>query len=301
MTVTTKPTPRNSTFPKVRNVRLPRPLNKQLLKLDPYNERVKLFGVTAEILADPEAQRAIEHRFDEDDRFSKLIVYARGDDEDAWQGLGYAREGRIVRFFKDGSDATLWTRYSDWARGLSDAAEEDDEKALKIALDKEPVDQPLIPGEFKVKRAKRKDAERISELLQQTFADYPVDTSPKSLSRLIFRNSSIYLLAELDGEIAAMACAELDHSYKNAEISDCVTRPAHRGRGLMVGLMDKLIQRVVSRYRITDFYSLAKSDEIGMNSALSRAGFTYDGRLVNNCRMSGGWSNINVWWRTEAR
>lgn len=287
----------NGSPPVERFERFPPPLHGHLSTLDPHNERIKMFGVTADVVADPEARSILRRKFDESDAFTKLTAYAPDGAAAKWEDLGFRKEGRIANFFRDGTDATIWTRYSDESRSESEA-EAREKEVLEIALSKDPVDSPLLPGEFELRYATPDDAGRISALLRATFPEYPSDISTDNLRRLITRQQTVFALLETNGDIASMASAEIDVGWKTAEISDCVTVEEHRRRRLMVAVLDRLVKHVASRFNVTDFYSLARAEQIGINAALARAGFTHDGQLVNNCRMPGGWETMNVWWRT---
>ena len=52
---------------------------------------------------------------------------------------------------------------------------------------------------------------------------------------------------------------------------------------------------IADLYGITDLYTLARADEIGMNCVFRKLGYDFCGRLVNNCRMPNGWESMNVW------
>jgi putative beta-lysine N-acetyltransferase len=277
--------------------RFPPPLHEHLTTLDAHNARIKMFGVTAEVLAKPEARELLRKRFDENDAFTKLTAYASDEAATKWKNLGFSQEGRISNFFRDGTDAVLWARYSDEERASSEN-EALEKEVLELALSKEPVDSPILPGEFDFRFSKPRDADRISALLQKTFSDYPVDTSADVLRKLILRKQLVFGLVEHGDQIVSMGGAEIDVGWKTARISECVTVEEHRRRRLMVVTLDRLVDHVASRFKVTDFYSLARAEEAGMNAALARAGFTHDGRLVNNARMPQGWETLNVWWRT---
>lgn len=278
--------------------RLAPPLHTHLATFDPHNARIKLFREDPGTVGMPESRHTLQNRFDSSDAFSKLTVYAADSDHGGWTDLGFEKEARIAGFFRDGSDAELWVRYSDSERAVSLRAEEED-GALNVALGKEAVPPTDLPGGYTARFAVPEDADTISALLKTYFPEYPVSLDPESIRPVIARQNAVYRLVEHGAEIVAMANAELDLGRSNAEISDCVTVEDHRGKGLMVRIIHDLIGHVSGRFGIRDFFSLARATEVGMNVALARSGFAYDGRLVNNCRMPEGWESMNVWCRTE--
>jgi hypothetical protein len=42
-------------------------------------------------------------------------------------------------------------------------------------------------------------------------------------------------------------------------------------------------------------FSLARAKSFGMNVALSRHGYEYFGRMINNCRIMGSFEDMNIW------
>lgn len=273
--------------------RLPEPLGGQLATLDPHNERIKLYGESPETVASPEAQEVLEKHFEQNDQFTKLTVYAEPGAPEKWKKLGFTLEARIGGYFRSGEDAELWSRFSEEERAKDDA----NGKALDIAQTKEQVTSPELPEGYTARIAGADDAGRISARMMSTFPSYPDDVTEETLRKLIARQSSIYVLIEHDGDIASMACAQIDLGHQNAEISDCVTDPDHRGKGLMVVAIHEAVDYVARRKNIRDFYSMARADVVGINAALARAGFQADGRLVNNSMMPGGFESFNIWWR----
>ena len=83
-------------------------------------------------------------------------------------------------------------------------------------------------------------------------------------------------------------------------MTDCATRPDQRGGGHMAYLLHRLAQDVRKERGITDLYTLARADEVGMNCVFGKLGYVYTGRLVNNCRMPNGWESMNVWCKSTA-
>ncbi|MBE0565138.1 MAG: GNAT family N-acetyltransferase, partial [Krumholzibacteria bacterium] len=150
-------------------------------------------------------------------------------------------------------------------------------------------------------RAGPDDAEAVSALLRRVFPDYPTPTDPATVRRQIARGDNVYrLMLDADGRLAAAASAEIDHRRRSAELTDCATSPEHRGAGLMAWLLRQLERDVVRDFGITDLYTIARADEVGMNCVFSKLGWIYTGRLVNNCRMPGGWESMNLWCRPDA-
>lgn len=265
------------------------------VQYDPYNRRLKLFDATpADVAASTVMASAIRDGTPE--LYSKIIVYSRPGQE--WQKLGLRREVLIRGFFGD-SDAELWAVYPD-PRRASDPAGDSIEDALAIARAKQPV-QPSLPPGYSCAPATRDEAGTIAELMAGIFPDYPTPISPQGVADAMEQRTSHFrVVHDPDGRIAACASAEMHHSRKSAELTDCATRPEARGRGLMSAILRGLEHDLLEQYRITDVYTIARAGEVGMNCSFAKLGYEYTGCLVNNCRMPQGWESMNVWCRNTA-
>jgi putative beta-lysine N-acetyltransferase len=229
----------------------------------------------------------------------KLILYARSAEEMPWVRQGYFREGHIERFFADRAPAHLWVRF---AGGREVAPDEGDHHhAVLECLAKEPRVPPAEAADYRFRVATVEDVPRLGSLLRTTFEDYPSALDDLTLTEKIRRGHNLFgLLEASDGTLAAIASAEIDASNRSAEMTDCATDPRHRGQGLMALLLWRLEEALYASVAITDLYTLARAGQMGMNSTFSRLGYSFCGRLVNNCRMPTGWESMNVWCRSSA-
>jgi putative beta-lysine N-acetyltransferase len=159
--------------------------------------------------------------------------------------------------------------------------------------------EPELPDGYRYRRVEAGDARTVADLLRRTFPDYPSPLDDAHVHLLIAEGSSRFgLILAPDGSPAATASAEIDPVHRSAEMTDCATEPAHRGRGLMAVLLRRIEEEVLRATGIRDLYTLARADEVGMNCVFAKLGYEFTGRLVNNCRMPNGWESMNVWCRT---
>ncbi len=265
--------------------------------LDPYNSRVKLYGATPEALTHPDAAFLVQGLDDDEGLYSKVTVYARPAEAEAWRERGFRCEGRILGYFRDGDDAAVWAAYGDRERGLEPRREEHD-RIVDLARGKSPS-VSLLTDEYISHVAEPAHADEIAALLAETFSDYPTPVSAEVVRYAIENGLNVFRLVRSrgDGVLAAVASAEIDRRHMVAELTDCATVPEHRGRGLMAWLLRTLAEEVSGQIGIRDFYTIARADEVGMNCAFAKLGFVYTGRLVNNCRMPNGWESMNLWCR----
>jgi putative beta-lysine N-acetyltransferase len=281
-----------------RHIRFPEPLNDRLALIDEHNARIKLYGAEAKDF-DSDAGRELLASFDKSDDFSKLIVYSDTDSTDGWDDLGFRSEGTIRGFFFDGSDAHMWAFYDDEKRS-SEVDDSEHDEIVELARSKADTSvTEVVPEELTVSRASPEDAEPIAELMQSVFEDYSEEISAERLKQLIGRGGSAFRVAKTEtGRIVAAAAIRLDLGRRTGEVTDCVTHPDHRGRGLMASLVLGLEKDAAARFGVTDLYSLARAGEPGINIVLARLGYEYTGRLVKNCRMPEGWESMNIWCKS---
>lgn len=263
---------------------------------DPVNLRVKALGLGIDDLADPTVAGLFEGLSDDDVPYSKFTVYALPGDQRAWESHGFLKEGVIQGFFSDGIDAHVWAQYGEDGRDEAPRGTQHD-RIVQLAANKDPA-TPAAPTGYTCAAATEADADAISALMTTTFSDYPSSLAPATIAEAIREESHRFrMLVDEAGTLAAVASAEIDRKRSAAEMTDCATRPDHRGRGLMSYLLWRLERDMVHDYGIRDLYTLARADEPGMNCAFAKLGYTFTGRLAGNCRMPNGWESMNIWCR----
>ncbi len=265
--------------------------------LDPFNRRLKVYDLSAKDLS---ASIAAAPDAAEEQVIGKVTAYALPGESHLWEDLGFRQEAVIRGFYSDSVDAHLWAAYPNPQREdcVRDAQHE---AAVSIAESKEPLaTTALLPG-YDCRIASPEDAADIADLMSQTFPVYPTPISEHVIGEQIRTGSNHFRLVENPyGDLVAVASAELDLERSSAEMTDCATRPDLRGRGLMAHILSKLETDLLRRFGISDLYTIARADEVGMNCVFSKLGYEYTGRLVNNCRMPNGWESMNVWCKSSA-
>ncbi len=262
---------------------------------DAHNRRIKVLGASAE---DWPAAEALVHQTAAvaDERPTKITVYAHPGDDRAWADRGYRHEATIHGYFASGEDAWLHAAYPDPTRGR-DPHQEGHDATASLATSKKPLVTPL-PADLALRRATPDDAPRVAPFLRSVFPSYPTSLEDEHVGRLIREALSIFHLVEdAAGDLVACASAEVDRARGNAEITDCATSEAARGRGIMAHVIRSFEHTLPKTEGIRDLYTLARAGEVGMNCAFARAGFRYTGCLINNCRMPSGFESMNVWCR----
>lgn len=261
------------------------------LVFDPSNERIKLYGLTASIIKKNCDAPDADHKWP----FSKIICYAPIGDNDLWHKLGFIKEGIIPGFFNNHIPSVIWSCFLNATRRYNSKKSEQN-KLVALAESKS---QPGInPGSATsaIHTAGPDDAAMLSPFLKSIFTDYPSSLDMETLQKNIKNGHSLfkYILNERN-EIIACASAEIDVVRRSAELTDCATNPDYRGKGLMAAILNALENDLKTGFSVIDCYTLCRADIAGINMAFAKIGYQYHGRLVNNCRMPGGWESMNIW------
>lgn len=261
---------------------------------DPYNSRLKIYGVTGLkfriITADP----LIEDICNASEAFTKLIIYAYPGNEEIWRRLGFSLEGTILGFYGGTENAVIWASYLDYERAQIPLQDEHI-KTMNLAKGKNTVEPSLKRG-YECEIADEGDATELSKFLKCILPDYPTPLDSKHISSLISEGKNIFrYICNSRREIVVVASAEIDHERKNAELTDCATHESERGKGFMGYILSELEKDVLERYGLTAIYSLTRAGEQGINNTFAKLGYIYTGRLFNNCRMPDGWESMNIW------
>lgn len=264
--------------------------------LDPFNRRLKVYELSA---GDLSASIAAAPTSSDEQVIGKVTAYALPGESSLWEDLGFRQEAVIRGFYPDGVDAHLWAAYPNPARESS-PNEAQHQNAVVVAEAKEAIAHTDLLSGFECRVAAPDDAADIAELMARTFPVYPSPISEHIIGEQIRTEANHFRLVEnQQGEVVAVASAELDKERLSAEMTDCATRPDLRGCGFMAHILSKLEADLWQRFKICDLYTIARADEIGMNCVFSKLGYEYTGRLVNNCRMPNGWESMNVWCKNS--
>lgn len=227
--------------------------------------------------------------------FTKLIIKAQVDDWRLLVSQGFLLEGIIEGYFK-GSDAFLLVYYLADRRRATKEWKKEDDLIEKICEQQNQTPKKLtIPAEYQIRIADVNDANSLTNLYKEVFSSYPTPLNDETYVReIIQKESSVFLVVEWKGSIVSAASAELNNTFKNAEMTDCATLPEHRKYGFMQLLLSELETELKKR-KIYCAYSLARAGSYGMNACLKKLDYKYNGRLLNNCFINEKYEDMNVW------
>lgn len=221
----------------------------------------------------------------------KLIVKSRKADVPYFLSQGLECEGYIEGYFR-GEGMYFLVKYLAEQR-RSNVAWEQAEKIMSGIRTSTAVS---TIDTYDIKVAQKADAEKLAVIFREIFEVYPTPLTDAADIITKMKDDTVFVFIEEEGQVISVASAEINRLHSNAELTDCATMPSHRRKGLMVALLSRL-QDLLLIDGIRCHYSLARAESFGMNKAFANLGFTYGGRLLNNCFIYSGLEDMNIWYK----
>lgn len=249
------------------------------------------------------------------EEMGKIIVYTPSEKRQEPETCGYVEEGTI-RGYYSGKDCHIFSRYPEGSRGISFYKEKED-RIIKNCLRKDrgtgknqqkkrssrkreswkkQKEKNRLPEGYTLRPAVQADASAMAALYSQGFQLYPTPLHIENYLLKTMDANVLYFLVEKYGKIVSLASAEMDPENRSAEITDCLTIPSERGKGLMKELI-KALEKELSERDFLSSYTLCRASSPGINAAFYFLGYAFTGRLVNNCRIGDGLEDMNIWCR----
>lgn len=258
--------------------------------LDLYNERIRVIDYEA---VDNQGLVRYLDLLCKKNEFSKVFLKAKADEWEKLLPYGFVLEG-VFKYFFNGEHAYCLSKFYTQDRRISmnfDKETEILERVSKIEPDSSP---PALTSEFELRDAKEEDISEIASLYNKVFETYPIPLDqPKYIEQLMSGDYLFMVITHRD-KIISCASADINLRLGNAEITDCASHPDYRGKGLMYAVIASLEDEVRER-GIHCLYSIARALSPGMNTVFKKLGYTYTGRLVNNCNIFGKFEDMNLW------
>lgn len=260
-------------------------------ELDRENNRIVAFLPD---LAKSDDFSHIQNVFREES-LGKLIIHVLEPDKDILKHADFRLEGELSGFF-NGNKAFVYTKYGEKEREISTSKTENENVLSIVHKDNKDLTQ-LQLANFKIELVEEEDLEDLVNLFKVVFQVYPTDIfNPNYLRKVMFENYTFMLAKTKDGEIVGVASA-MDSGYGSAEITDCAVHPDYRGNQLLHGIILGLEKELVNQ-GIYHAYSLTRAKSVGMNMTVKRLGYHYEGTLINNCIISTGFEDMNIWTKS---
>jgi putative beta-lysine N-acetyltransferase len=228
-----------------------------------------------------------------DENFSKIIFHSR---PEHWKQLlshGFILEAIFSGFF-NGTDNYAMASYLKDARRTSNAWIKEDEILANVTAKGRGHHSTAPPEHYVFRRATEKDASNLANLYGSVFSIYPTPMNDEQYIIKVLNGEAIFYIVECNQQIVSAASADVNKTYKHAELTDCATLPEHRKYGLMKLLLMKL-EDELKKEKIYCAFSIARALSFGMNAAFNQLNYTYKGRMTNNCYIFDKMEDMNVW------
>lgn len=204
--------------------------------------------------------------------------------------VGFEREALIPGFYEGERACVVLGAYPEGARQHL-AHPKEHGRVMNLLSGRGPRSERATPH---TRRATLSDVPALASLLGQTFQEYPTPSDDPAYLQAQLEAGTPFRVVEEEGALIACASADLVREAKTAELTDCATRPEHRGRGLMRGLLSALCDDVKALGYPTAF-TLARARIPGVNLAFQGLGFELHGCMSRSCRIGEGLEDMNVW------
>jgi putative beta-lysine N-acetyltransferase len=262
--------------------------------LDPFNKRIRVddYRGNSKLLFEKAEELVHQHKAE------KLIIKGRSEDFLSFFEKGLQPEAVVNRYFH-GSDAHFFSKFYMPERKKNDHWITEDGMIHSIYQLDTSIQKAYPPKAYELRLADESCAAELSTLYRQVFQIYPTPLYDPEYVKKTMRDGTIYYVFFLEGKIVSAASAEINSFYKNAELTDCATLTEHRKYGLMKIILQEL-EMELKRKGIFCAYSIARSLSFGMNAVLFQLGYSYRGRLMNNCYIYDKLENMNMWVKNLA-
>ncbi|MDX8341053.1 putative beta-lysine N-acetyltransferase [Draconibacterium sp. IB214405] len=210
---------------------------------------------------------------------------------------GFFPEAQIPAFYNDKYTAFFVSKFLNSDRLLE--IETDRLNEFNKMLEQQEsfiLTQKVKVPEVQVRKLDKTDFEKITEIYRKVFVTYPFPIYNPGFVLKSMQDGTQYFGAEAEGQLIALASAEIDKEGKNAEMTDFATLPQHRGRKLALLLLDAM-EISMKEQGIKTLYTIARLNSPGMNKTFLKLNYRYSGTLIKNTHIAGKIESMNVLYK----
>lgn len=224
----------------------------------------------------------------------KILFNSRKDGCLDLESAGFVLEGTIPGYF-NGEQAYCYSFFIKPGRSRSPYLEEEDKILRDVCAKRAPErSEAILPPGYILREVREDDVENLVSLYKTVFASYPSPLFNPGYVKEVMKKHVYYLAVFYKDVPVSAGSAEMDLINHNAEITDLATRPHARGLGLITVLM-KALEIQMRERQFNCLYSLCRAGVPGVNRALYKLGYSFQGRLINNCHIGGRFEDMNIW------
>lgn len=164
------------------------------------------------------------------------------------------------------------------------------EKHMKILKSR------VIPNSLKVSACGESDVSEMASVYRTVFKSYPFPIGRSCHLKNRLREGVLFFCIRIEGQIAAIASADIDPESKSVEMTDFATLPESREMGL-AGKLLRFMERKVQNLSVKTLYTIARASSDDMNTIFKKSGYQYAGLLRNNTQICGNIQSMTVWYK----
>ena len=258
----------------------------------PENDRIYLMDLA------PEDFPRLLDRIDEirsREKYTKIFGITPVTLFEEFKARGYRIEARVPGFYTGKTEGLFIARFHSTAREI---APENTINELKGILNSDTgTTHGTLPEECTLSLMTEQDIPCMCRLFSEVFPQYPFPVHDKDFIRKTMAKKTRYHGIHIQGNLAAIASAEINYRARSAEMTDFAVMPEYRGNSLGQHLLQAL-EKDARENGIITAYTIARLKSTGMNIVFRRGGYTFTGTLVNNTRISRGIESMNVWYKS---
>ncbi|MDG5787514.1 putative beta-lysine N-acetyltransferase [Evansella sp. AB-P1] len=226
-----------------------------------------------------------------DEGFGKIIIFSTLKNSEGLREEGFLIEGSLTGFYY-GDNAFIYSKYKKQDRGISTTDLMVKQTLKTVHEDKKTLLKIDTP--YSIEKVKKDELNELAQLYKSVFPVYPTNIfDPTYLKSAMEKNYTFMVAKDKDQRLLGAASA-MNSGFGSAEITDCAVGKEHRGKQLLPAIILSLENELVNQ-GIYHCYSITRAVSVGMNMIVKRLGYSYEGTLVNNCIISTGFEDMNIW------
>jgi putative beta-lysine N-acetyltransferase len=272
-------------------------LGRSVIQLGPLNNRVYLMKLDNGDLPGivPELEKLANAN-----GLSKICVKVPQQAQTHFVNQGFVLEARIPAFFHGREDGLYLAKFLHPSRSQPDLKCPEPPCETTSSQVGSVVHQPecsltrKLPAGMPIRMLGLDRAEDIVRIFARNFSAYPFPLHDLDYIQECMQTNLCFFGLEIEGQISALASCEMEMTAGHVEMTDFITLPEYRGRGLATLILQAMEQDMKKRNYWTAF-SIARAGSPGINSVFAGQGYAYRGRLVQNTRFNKTLEDMNVW------
>ena len=265
--------------------------NGSLIQHGKHNDRVYLMKLDKRDAEDMPAQLSKMARIE---GYTKIFCKVPKWAAPLFYANGFILEAAIPQFYKDDEDVFFISKFLSSDRLLH--IEKDKLNGLGHLLYHKKDGEVIHESRYTIRPLTVDDIDQIAHIYDEIFETYPFPIHDPEFLIESMENDIYYFGAEKNGQIVAVAAAEVDRKGGNAEMTDFATLKAHQGNRLAT-LILQTMEAEMSRQGITSLYTIARLNSLPMNKTFLRANYHYAGTLIKNTNIAGSIESMNILYK----